>query len=598
VEIDNQLHGYDVDILDLINEYTGANFKLKTGNWDDIVEMAKNNEIDGLSASASHKSRENHFLFSNPYVTIRKMVIAKKTNKLLFKTQKDLENKTVVIRNGNLLDENYVKSIPGSIIVYAEDHNDLILKLINGDADYTIGSSDILYFTNVMGMPVLDFCFATEVENQLVFSVRKDWPEAITILNKGIKLISPSIQHQLFLQWFQFSSIKESIDIDFTIQEREYLKNNPNIKICIDPHWGPYEYLNDNKKHAGITKNYYDYFRKVLGVNFELVLTKNWLETLEKAKNNECDIIATINKTPEREKYLSFTEPYLSLPLAVVTKKKHIIDDIGFYLDKKYCYIKGYAEGELLKNKYSNINLYEVDTIEEGVKDVETGKAFGHINIKYALLYELERSRFKDLHIGGLLDLESTNTIGVQKENKILLSIFNKLIKSISETKHVELQNPIKPTVIYHETSILYKIFLFSLLLLSIILLLFSVILIIRYKRLKKLIKQQQKDLAKYNKDNLNKVCLEKAHALAVTVNHELSQPLMTLSANFEMFINSKKGRNLDPDEKKYFTKIESSVIRIQAILEKYRKNTNLKYDKYSEDVDMINFFHEENIDD
>ena len=75
LEENGKSSGYDIDVLNLINQKTGANFQLKTGKWKEIVEEAKNKEIDGLSTSAVHKERAEFFNFSNSYVSTQKFLI-------------------------------------------------------------------------------------------------------------------------------------------------------------------------------------------------------------------------------------------------------------------------------------------------------------------------------------------------------------------------------------------------------------------------------------------------------------------------------------------------------------------------------------------
>jgi len=71
----NTISGFDVDILNLINKNTGANFQLKVGTWKDMVQKAINKEIDGLSTSAVHEERTKFFNFSNSYTSTKKYFI-------------------------------------------------------------------------------------------------------------------------------------------------------------------------------------------------------------------------------------------------------------------------------------------------------------------------------------------------------------------------------------------------------------------------------------------------------------------------------------------------------------------------------------------
>ena len=60
---DGSISGYDHDILNKINEVTGANFVQVTGDWLDIQKMAKAKKIDGLSTLIFTKEREKFLKF-------------------------------------------------------------------------------------------------------------------------------------------------------------------------------------------------------------------------------------------------------------------------------------------------------------------------------------------------------------------------------------------------------------------------------------------------------------------------------------------------------------------------------------------------------
>ena len=73
-------------------------------------------------------------------------------------------------------------------------------------------------------------------------------------------------------------------------------------------------------------------------------------------------------ETPERKKYLNFTQPYLISPLVIATTTdKLFITELKKVQQEKLGIVRGYAYTELLKQQYPSINLIEVSSIEEGL---------------------------------------------------------------------------------------------------------------------------------------------------------------------------------------------------------------------------------------
>ncbi len=222
-----------------------------------------------------------------------------------------------------------------------------------------------------------------------------------------------------------------------TKEEQTYLLNRESIKMCIDPNWMPYEKL-EHGKHVGMSSDYFKYIQKFIKKPIEVVPTKRWQESLELGQKRECDIFSLIMKTPQRETFLNFTDSYFSFPLVIATTmEKSYINNIKSILDKKIAMVKGYAFIELLKTKYPNINIIEVDNIANGLKLVKEQKVYGYIDALPTLNYEIQRNHINSLKIDGQFDERWELGIGIRNDDPILYSIFEKAVKNI-DAKNVQ----------------------------------------------------------------------------------------------------------------------------------------------------------------
>lgn len=87
--------GIEPDLIARINELTGANIRLVTGEWSELVEKAKAREIDGLAVSAYHKERAEHFLFTDSPYTVSKYIF---TSSLNIRNMEELAGRHVGLR--------------------------------------------------------------------------------------------------------------------------------------------------------------------------------------------------------------------------------------------------------------------------------------------------------------------------------------------------------------------------------------------------------------------------------------------------------------------------------------------------------------------
>ena len=178
-------------------------------------------------------------------------------------------------------------------------------------------------------------------------------------------------------------------DETLTKEESEYLNNKKTIRMCVDPNWLPFEKI-ENGKHIGLTSEIIKLFAQNLKIPIVLVPTINWQESLDFAKNRKCDILSLVSRTPERERYMDFTTPYIDAPIVLATRNGiPFIDNLQQIIDKQIGVIKGYSLHELLRTRYPNINLVEVDSIADGLEKVENGKLFEYFENSNVINYEI-----------------------------------------------------------------------------------------------------------------------------------------------------------------------------------------------------------------
>lgn len=189
-----------------------------------------------------------------------------------------------------------------------------------------------------------------------------------------------------------------------TVQEDEYLKHKKEITMCIDPAWMPFEKI-ENGKHQGLTSEYFKHFSKKLSIDFKVIPTKTWKESLEYAKDRKCEIISLAIPTEERKEYLKFTSAYIRTPLVVVTKLDvSFINDISNLKNKKVGIPKAYNFTNILKTKYPYLNLIEVENDKDGLEKVKEDKIFGYIGSLATIEYIFQKDYFDELKIAGKLN--------------------------------------------------------------------------------------------------------------------------------------------------------------------------------------------------
>ncbi|MCW8876695.1 MAG: transporter substrate-binding domain-containing protein, partial [Kangiellaceae bacterium] len=226
--------------------------------------------------------------------------------------------------------------------------------------------------------------------------------------------------------------------VDFTIQERQFLNSLTQIKLCTARESLPLDDIQDDK-HIGINADYMELFEKQIGIPITLLPTKSWDESLLSIKTGRCDIIALATRTPQREKYLLFSDSYVNIPFVVVTtQEKFFVSKMEDMISRDLGVNRGYAYNDLVRNRWPEVNLVEVETINEGLDLVASGEIFGYMTGLNMAGYAIQTGGYTNLKINGQFDeLETIELgIGIRKQLPLLQPILNKAIASVNpETK-------------------------------------------------------------------------------------------------------------------------------------------------------------------
>ncbi len=221
--------------------------------------------------------------------------------------------------------------------------------------------------------------------------------------------------------------------VDFSSKEKKYLLDKRFVNICIDPEFMPFEKLLDGK-HYGLIGDYFKIIEEKTKLSFHIIKTKDWKETFLYAKSRKCDIISLAVKTPSRLKYFNFSKPYLESSLVLLTKfDKEFTSDIYTFKEEKIAVVKGHAGAEIIRNKYPNINLVELNSLEEVIKYLEEDKIYGFVSSDVLVKYLIKENPSSNLKISAQFDLIFAASIAVRNDDLILLGILNKAILSLNK---------------------------------------------------------------------------------------------------------------------------------------------------------------------
>jgi diguanylate cyclase (GGDEF)-like protein/PAS domain S-box-containing protein len=305
---------------------------------------------------------------------------------------------------------------------YALNHKEEVIQLIHNKYTTKKSIEHLRFEANVIEEMI-------DKESVSLGTIDKGRLKYISDLYKDYGLST----HGLDIKDFIFEEFKNNLNL--TKEELNYLKDKKEISYCIDPNWMPFE-KKVNSKHIGITSDYFKIFEKKIGIPLKFIPTSSWGESLTYIENRKCDVLSLLLETSKRKDFLNFTNTYIQAPLVIVTRNDEIfiseITDISDLKNKKIGIVKDYAYSEVLRNKYSDINISEVKSVEDGLEKVKNKELYGFIDTLTTVSYVIQNKFISQLKISGKVDENWDLKLGVRNDEHLLVGIFNKAIETIT----------------------------------------------------------------------------------------------------------------------------------------------------------------------
>ncbi|MCK5310551.1 MAG: transporter substrate-binding domain-containing protein [Desulfobacteraceae bacterium] len=232
-------------------------------------------------------------------------------------------------------------------------------------------------------------------------------------------------------------------NLKLTVAEKSWLQNHQTIRIAGPRSFPPFHYFEKNGTLRGISADYIYMIMNQLGVKVEVQEKLPWLEVLKKAQTKKIDLIPCAARTAERDAYLSFSSPYLSFPLVILTRKDApFIGGIEDLHGKKLAIIEKNSTIAWLRRDGINFIPYYVNSPLEGLEAVSFGRTDARIENLAAASYLIQRKGLTNVKVAaptpyGNYDLH----MAVRKDWPELLSIINKALAGISAEQHIEIRN-------------------------------------------------------------------------------------------------------------------------------------------------------------
>lgn len=170
-------------------------------NWSEVVEAAKQRELDIYPALAVTPSRKNYLNFTRPYLSFPMMIITNQDTPYISNI-KTLNGKEVAIVQGYASHELLLENHPQIKLFEAQTVSDALEAVSSGRVTAYVGNiATANYVMTRDGFTNLKVSGVTPYRFDISMAVRNDWPILHRILQKTLDSISEENKQTIYNRW-------------------------------------------------------------------------------------------------------------------------------------------------------------------------------------------------------------------------------------------------------------------------------------------------------------------------------------------------------------------------------------------------------------
>ena len=200
---DGQYHGIAIEYSKYISEQLGVSLEVVSkSNWLQIMDGVRDHRLDLVATTPYNQAQRDSVNLSEAYLS-EPLVIMRRSGDTRIKSEADLGNSTVAMVEGYSSSAQVIGEYPNASLMMVKTALDGLLAVANGKADVYIGvlgvNSYLMQKNDITNLEIVSL-YGEDVNTQY-FSVRKDWPGFVSIINKVIDQMPIQKKTEIYNKW-------------------------------------------------------------------------------------------------------------------------------------------------------------------------------------------------------------------------------------------------------------------------------------------------------------------------------------------------------------------------------------------------------------
>ncbi len=550
-----KVSGAEAELLQRINQITGAHIRLVLGNWHEMVEQAKQGLLHGVALSAKHPEHEPWFLFVDSYFSISRYLYVRNSHQSAYHSMEDLAGKRVGYIASNLAERKTLAQWPAIQAVPVQSATELINQLLSDQVDAVISAAilRLVLQQELLGDSVGMIFNVPNSRVDIGHSIHKNYPYLYSIMNKALAAIGQEEINAILARW---NSLEYGLSL--SEQEERYLKSLM-LRRARATHWEPFNTLNSQGEVVGITEDYWKLISQKLGLKTVASESMPFTQILKGMREGVLDLYPSTSYTEDRSRYLLFSDSYQKYPIAVATRHADaFISDAAVLEGRVVAVGESYSAYHLLNKRYPKIEFLPVAHTQAALEAVAEGRAFAAVDILPVLQYQVERLGHGAAHLAGVTGVDFELRVALRPEFAPLLPLLNRAIASITPQEQMAIQQrwAVRDVVETVDYTLIWIILLVAV---GVV----SVILWVNWRlRSEIAVRRQLQQQLEQARDQAEAATQAKSNFLA-NMSHEVRTPMNAIMGMAHLALRSQ----LTPSQRNYLNKINYSAEHLLSLV-------------------------------
>ncbi|WP_045221950.1 transporter substrate-binding domain-containing protein [Desulfonatronum thioautotrophicum] len=441
---DGRKTGYLSDFIRLIASRAGLEPRFHYAPLLDLLHMAETGDLDMLLSMFWTPQRAEKFIFSEHKARLSMAIFARRDDAGI-RSLDSLHGRRIASTEGFAVQGYLQDALPDAEFIVARDTTQMLQMVNSGQADaavYDLHSGTYIFrrnfFNNLEVKGFAEFEALSDLYGH-AYMVRKDRDLLASVLHKAYLSLDESEKQQIWERWF---GRQDGPRQAFSREEHEWLGRRQVLRYGYDPAWAPVEFSGPDGSHQGITSAYLDRLEDLLNIRFEPVAFPTWSRAEQALRDGEVDLLPAMAGTPQRQRDLLFTDPYLSMPVAIFSQTQAAyLGNLQALSGKKTAVVQDHASHKWLQEDYSHLELVPAENVQAALRLVARDQVFAYVGNLVTTSYYIGATGLTNIRVAGETPYAYNLAMAVHRDQPELRSILQKGLDGIPQWERDAIYN-------------------------------------------------------------------------------------------------------------------------------------------------------------